>query len=432
MDAIHQLSSVTPLPEFDLWGVPPTQLTVEKTFSVDYRPLTTVDSHSPILFSFTSALDEYVKLDEIYLSWNVQVELIKNDKTALALADYSESAFAAYALHSMIKQVEISINNKSINNLPQNYSYRAFIEALLGFSKNARKSHLESAYWSETFKTSLSSSSDLKKSIVYNMMGKLHTDLGFQGRFLIGGCDLKIELTLNSPKFFLKLRNGLSATFSLSDVVLHVKKAKVSQNIVEAHQKAMKISPAKYPITRCEVKSVVLPKGVNDVVIDNFVHGQLPRRMFVFLVDNDNFSGSYSKDSFFFNVHDLNYICAFVDGVSFPSQPYQPDFENNIYMREYLGLFDALNQNNTDPLCNLEKNTYKGTKQIFGFNFSPDLSDGFGLEGHSSLLKKGALRIQLKFKTALPVTVNVLAYCEFDNIIEINHEGVVTTNINNV
>ena len=60
MDAIHSMSAIAPLFEFDLWGIPPTQLTVERVVDVEYRPVTAVDASSPILFSFSSALDEYV------------------------------------------------------------------------------------------------------------------------------------------------------------------------------------------------------------------------------------------------------------------------------------------------------------------------------------------------------------------------------------
>ena len=368
MNPIHSLSAITPLPEFDLWGVPPTQLTVERVFDVEYRPITAVDATSPIIFSFSSANDEYVKLDEIFLSWNVQLEFVK-EGGAIDIQDYTKFNFMSYAMHSMIKQIELEINNKQISNLPQNYAYRAFLEALLGFSKNAKKTHLTTALWDDTFKTPIVASPDLKKSKVYHMMGKLHTDLAFQGRYLIEGCNLKLEISLNPPKFYLKLGDKVSAILHISDVSLHVQKAKVSKETVEAHQKALEILPVKYPITRVEVKKVVLPKGINDIYVENFIYSQIPRRMFVFLVDNEAFSGSYSKDPFYFQPFNINHICAFIDGVSYPSQPYQPDFDQEKYMREYLGLFDALNQNGTDVMCNIEKNIYKSNEAIFLFQF---------------------------------------------------------------
>jgi len=61
----------------------------------------------------------------------------------------------------------------------------------------------------------------------------------------------------------------VQATVNLSDVILHVQKAKVSKVTVDAHRKALEVSPAKYRITRVEVKQAIVASGVNDIWIDN-------------------------------------------------------------------------------------------------------------------------------------------------------------------
>ena len=101
-------------------------------------------------------------------------------------------------------------------------------------------------------------------------------------------------------------------------------------------------------------------------------------------------------------------------------------------MREYLGLFDALNEKGSDCNLSLEETTYKTSKTIFGFNFSSDSSNGGGMEGHSNPMKSGTLKLQMKFREALTSLINILVYFEFDNIIEINSFGEVTSNINYV
>ena len=146
MDTIHSMSSIAPLPEFDLWGVPPTQITVERVLDSEYRPVTNVDASSPLVFHFSSAADKYIKLDKIAISWKVQLKFTKEDKSAITAGNYGQFNFINYAFHSMIKLVEFEIENKQISNLPQNYAYCAFIEALLGFSKNAKKTHLAAAF----------------------------------------------------------------------------------------------------------------------------------------------------------------------------------------------------------------------------------------------------------------------------------------------
>ena len=41
-------------------------------------------------------------------------------------------------------------------------------------------------------------------------------------------------------------------------------------------------------------------------------------------------------------------------------------------------------------------------------------------EGHFNLAKQGTVLVELKFGTALPSTVTVVAYAEFENVIEID------------
>jgi hypothetical protein len=53
---------------------------------------------------------------------------------------------------------------------------------------------------------------------------------------------------------------------------------------------------------------------------------------------------------------------------------------------------------------------------LFGFNFSPDNSDGCGMNGYISQGKIGTMRIELHFKKPLPETINVLIFSEFDSL----------------
>ena len=53
---------------------------------------------------------------------------------------------------------------------------------------------------------------------------------------------------------------------------------------------------------------------------------------------------------------------------------------------------------------------------MYAFDLSPDLAD----EGHLNLAKHGTVRVELKFGAALPNTVTIVAYAEFENVIEID------------
>lgn len=53
----------------------------------------------------------------------------------------------------------------------------------------------------------------------------------------------------------------------------------------------------------------------------------------------------------------------------------------------------------------------------YAYNLSPD----FNSEDHYNLLKQGNVRLALKFVTALPKAITIVAYGGFENIIELDH-----------
>ena len=75
-----------------------------------------------------------------------------------------------------------------------------------------------------------------------------------------------------------------------------------------------------------------------------------------------------------------------------------------------------------DTKCIIDREKYADLYTFFGFNFCPDLADDCNTSGHLSLINRGTLRLEMHFKKALPETINVLIFAEYDNIIEINKD----------
>jgi hypothetical protein len=94
--------------------------------------------------------------------------------------------------------------------------------------------------------------------------------------------------------------------------------------------------------------------------------------------------------------------------------------QKKLYTREYIGLFESLNQLTTDSTISFKLNDWANGNTIYGFNFAPDLSDDCSKMGFANIIKKGALKIEIKFGEALSETISVLLYCEYDSIIEID------------
>lgn len=445
--SIHELSSVIALPELDLFGVPPTQHSIIRDVQSEHRPISSLNnSTSPIQFEIRSGEDEYIQFRECELYMRVRVNLDKvpanTGKAVVTADDWDKISTANYLLHSMIKQVTVTIGNTLVTSTSRFYPYRAMFEALLNHSYEAQSTTLSQSLFykdqsddmdglnSRRSKFLTPNSSDITKGREIELIGKLHIDLTFQDRALLGGSNITVTVYPNDPKFYLKYDNSLLPTVEFLDSCLYIHRSKVSPSIVEAHKKALKINNAKYFICRKEVKSFIINKGTMDGFINNVESGPLPRRIAVACVSNEAFNGHNKLNPFNFKNYNIKNITCYIDGMPYPARGYQPEFNNGKYAREYFGLFEAYNQTGYTSHINITAEEYKNGYTIFGFNFAPDLAEGCNNIGYVSPIKYGTLRVEIKFNKALEETINVIVFCEYDSLIELpeSREAVKTFN----
>ena len=85
-------------------------------------------------------------------------------------------------------------------------------------------------------------------------------------------------------------------------------------------------------------------------------------------------------------------------------------------MRSYVDLFSATGKQAQDEWNGLLRDDFGQGYPFFGFDLTPDGCDG----GCFHLTRKGNLRIDMHFATALEQTVNVVVYGEFEAVLEID------------
>src|SRR5207244_5446615 len=107
--------------------------------------------------------------------------------------------------------------------------------------------------------------------VPFELWGRLHLDLAFQNRLILGGSEITVRLHPNKPTFYFQAGSGIYPTLDLKEATLHVHKSKVTSNILSAHEQALRVAPTKYPIVRCEVKRSTINVGQIDPILQNLV-----------------------------------------------------------------------------------------------------------------------------------------------------------------
>lgn len=419
-----------PLPELDLWGLSPVQRSVVADICMEQRPVAALGWNSPIQFEFTLGEDEYMLFSETYLYLKVLPKFTKADKTTEFSSDEKIVFIPAnYLLHSMINSVKLTVGSSSVSYETRNYCYKSYFEALLGYSKEAKNSHLSSSYWINDDETRSKKLFGDKEPRAIEMKGKLHIDFTHQNRAIIGGSKIALSMTLNKPKFFMRFPKQASATFELQDAVLFVHRMQVAPKIVTAHQKALSHSAAKYPLTRSAVHTQIIPKGSQFLHLDKLLTGQAPRRIFFTLVDSKSFVGDSLCNPHQFTNYNLSYIVCYRDGQAFPRNGYAMDYKAGLYVDAYVGFIQTLNQNGTDSYASIDMDTFTSEACIYGFNLVPDLTNGCGLTGHVSEPRDANIRFDLRFAEPTTDNLNALIFAEYDTLVEITRDRQLINNL---
>ena len=105
-----------------------------------------------------------------------------------------------------------------------------------------------------------------------------------------------------------------------------------------------------------------------------------------------------------------------MDGQLHGLKPLKLDFAAGRFIAAYAGLFGGTNKINRDEGNDISRSDYANGYALYAYDLTPDLAE----DDHVNLTRQGTVRLDLKFGNALAQTVTVIAYAEFDNLIEID------------
>ena len=426
MAFVHKQSCEGVKSELDLFAVPPTQTSIEDGRWVEHQPLTSLDSGGPIEFVIPGTGDAYLDLANTYLL--IRAKVVRGVGTDLAAG--TPVAPVNNWLHSLFSQVDVYLNDTLVTPSSNTYPFRAYVDTVLSYGAEAKNTQLTSQLWYKDTAGHMDSTTvdggntglderrrHISESRVVEMMGRLHVDLFLQDRFLLNVVNVKIRLVRSKDAFSL-MADGQNPDYKVQivDAVLFARKAVLSPTVQMAHIKALEKGTAKYPIRPVDCKVYSIPQGAMSHTHENLFLGTLPKRLILWCIDNDAYNGEYSKNPFNAKNNAINFLAIYVDGRQVPAKPLQPNFETGSYIRSYVNLFSATGKQGQDEGNELSRDDFGKGYTFFGFDLTPDGCDG----GCFHLTRKGNLRIEMHFATALEQTVNIVVYGEFEAVLEID------------
>ena len=407
--------------EIEMESVPPTMTTMEDTQWTDYHPIASLDSHhAPIEFVIPPQTENYTDLSQTYLYLRCRILQagVGNDLEANKKVAPVNNFF-----HSMFSSIDLYLNNKLVTSNMDTYPYRAYLENLFSFGSDVKQNQLKAGefwYQDETTKFRDWESKAIKarmaavaESKPFELMGRLHLDLAMQEKYLPNGIEIRLRLNRASPQFCLMVgEDDAYPSVQLLPAITN----DLNQTIAQKQ--------AKFPIRRVEVKTFTINAGLRSKIEDHLFQGQLPKRLFIGMVTNEEFNGSYASNPFKFSHFRLSKLDVTCDGHNIYGRPFEPNFNDDQYLRSYMSLYQALSSQNQVQNCNISLQDYKDGYCFWGFDLTPDQGAD---QNHLHPLKTGNLRLELQFARPLDYTLNVIVYAEFDNLIEINGLREVTT-----
>lgn len=433
MSYIFEHSCLATKPELDLFTTPPTQAAMEEGFHTEHMPTTSLSESGPIKFSVSGDSNYYLDLNSSYIL--LEVKITKADGSNIdAVADVGPINLLA---HTLFQQVDVSLNDVVISNASNLYHYRALLETLLSYSDEAKNSQLSMGLYAKDRPGHMDDLGADNTGLVtrrgitgvsqtVQLILKPHADIFFQKRLILNGVDLKLKLLRNTDSVVLMAAAGSTFKLKIENASFFVRKVKINSGIQLKHIEMLdkQLKPAIYPLRRVDMKTFNIATGSLSWNEENLFQGVLPKRVVIGIVNSQAFEGAYELNPFNFVHKNLKYCNLVVDGRSLPQKPLVSDFTNHITLRNYFTLLESTGKVFNNGGLDIDRLEYEQGYSILAFDLTPDLDES----GCYHIIKKGNIRLELKFDRGLDQPINVIVYSEYDSAIKIDKNRAVLTN----
>ncbi|KAL3107673.1 hypothetical protein niasHT_018806 [Heterodera trifolii] len=413
--------------------IPPTNVSVVRSFFRQVLPLATITQESPYLFRLYSD-NLWTDLSRIYLYLELSIEKPgANDKwVAIDDADTSVSAIQGIG-QTFVQQLKVTVGNTEVYDSGNLYPFKAYITNELSFPINAKKNFLGSTGYYHTVNQDDSTDEGFKERCKIFKGGKnaqflsrLDFDLGNQELYLLNNLDLLFTIYKAKDVFILQTLKANDATkyrLTVHDVKIYAKMVEVQPSLNMSLYKTLEKQPATYAVRKTEIKSSFISVGRYEFEYNVF-SATIPRRVTIALVGNSAFHGDYKLSPFMFEPFDLREISVHAGGVVYPAVPYKLNFSKDHFVSAFVDMYEALGMANSERSFDISMAQFKKGWTFFVIPLTSTLDDSCGFE----LLRSGTTNVRATFNSPIPLGgVEMIVLGEFDQMIMVDYNRHIVT-----
>ena len=403
----------------------PKKCGIEAVQWVNYMPVAEIRNGSPIQFAIKSPR-QYIDLSRSYLY--IKARVLKDGKPLEKGKD--DVAPTNLWLHTLFKQVDVTLNQQLLFNSGTNYHYKSYIETVL--KGNGKDAQLTSEMYYKDIGGKVDANKVADGSYSYSqrkewiadgsfaeMQGPLHADICQLNKLIPNGVDVGIKLYRSDASFALMSAADYAGLFTIEIEEAIFKACKVTPDpeVFLAHNEILSKGVNMHlPLNKTELQTYIIPRGSNSWSQNDMFQSRIPHTVLVCLVNSDAYHGDFTKSPYNFDGHDLGAITLLKDGQAVPKNQTSVDFANKECIDAYADLM------NNAPDCNIAYQHFIDGYAMYMYKLS---DDHYSTECRYPT-KTGNLGLHATFRKPLPHNVVAVIYAQFAGAIEVDHNRLVT------
>ena len=412
---------------FDIFGVPFVNNDLERFEDHYLEPTQEPTDNGPITFKWRTQGGE--NFDPNFTEIEEEFEIINLSTKKKTLAADDISVINSFPI-TKYSSIELKINDTVVTDSScGNHAFHAYFQQKFSYSKSVKEEILrrtEYFFEEETDRVNRSSLEEgvddhfRKKHDVFVANAKsvksrtqLYLDVFNVHKLFPSDLDFEMILYRNPLNFCLMGTAGAEVRYQvkIKRIRLLLRKIMPTEPIRSLEEKLFSLGKKAYiPYSHGVLTNYVIEKGnMTKKFYDVTLKPSLPKKLFVFFIEHDAFSGVMNKNPFVWHHHNLQKITYIVDGKQHPMVPYELNFDENDVKRGYMDLLNALGVARSNKSVNITMDMYTKYCAVFALDLQADFNEQIHFR------KDGSVGVEFLFRKALQKTVTVcfLSYHDF-------------------